>query len=194
MIFFALFLVSSVLAYQDSLEKKIAGKYRADPSKAGARVIVLDYNNFLDIYYNATDIWHILMLNTSISRASVYNSSWGICAKNLYETKHRDHLGKVYIDEYDQVKKFLNTTNDAFIVTLDYGYMYTYTGQVLMGEIMDLVVNKSYDKGKGMKIQNWNGQHVFFRIIYKVFFSFAGVTFLISIIVLCFNKVKQKTL
>ncbi|OMJ78703.1 hypothetical protein SteCoe_21423 [Stentor coeruleus] len=194
MIFLPLFLISYVLAYQEPLEKKISAKYKDDPSKAGARVIILDYNNFLDIYYNATDIWHILMLNTSISRAKVCNSSWSISANNLHNKKHRDHLGKIYIDEYDQIKKFLNTTNDAFIITLDYGYMYTYTGQILVGEIMDLIVNKSYDKTVGMKILNWNGQHVFFRIIYKVFFSFAGVTFLISLIVLCFNKVKQKTL
>lgn len=151
-------LILLTTAYKSTLESKILGKYKADYSIAGARVITLDYSELLDIYVNSTDAWAILLLNSYAKDAKITNSSWSISARNIYDLGYSLHFGKIYLDLYKNSTELFGIRKDPAVVFIEYGYFYNYTNKVLVGEIMDLVVNKTYRQLDFGKIEGWTGK------------------------------------
>jgi hypothetical protein len=132
------------------------------------------------------------LIDSAGKRARVANSSWGFSAKSLYTAHKYTYMGKIFIEKSRFAMELFNVTRDPAIITMENGYFYVYYGQMLTGEIMDIVANKTFLQMPFSKIPDWNGETRWMRIIKRTVFSFSGIIFVGIVVFTCFMKATKK--
>jgi hypothetical protein len=181
-----------VQAYTEGLTKKIEAMKSSEDRETRDRVINLDEAELMEVYQYASETWHILLINSTDQYYSLETTFWATAASKIFSANNSFLIGKANIDKSPISQSLIKKTTHSQIITLCNGYVYVYTGKILIANILDLIENRSYTNLPYQAIQNWRGEPLLIRIFKRTFFSLSGLIFLLLILYLFILKLKKK--